>query len=63
MQVLDFSTELENAEISVTLLKSDSTTDAVQIILKILRTNKGKTCGEVSFRHSYRSVNWTAQIV
>ena len=28
MQVLDFSTELPNAEVSVTLIKIDSTTDA-----------------------------------
>ena len=40
MQVLAFSTELENAEVSVTLLKSDSNTDALPAILKIPGTNK-----------------------
>ena len=43
MQVLAFSTELENAEVSVTLLKSDSNTDALPEILKIPGTNKGNT--------------------
>ena len=40
MHVLNFSTELQNAEVSVTLLKSSSTTDALSAILKILGTNK-----------------------
>ena len=56
MQMLDFSTELQNTEVSVTLLKGDSTTDALPAILNIFRTNKGNTCGGVSFRYSYRRV-------
>ena len=40
MHVLDFSTELQNPEVSVTLLKSDSTTDALQAILKFLKKTK-----------------------
>ena len=50
MQVLDFSTEIQKAEFSVILLKSDPTAGAV---LKILRTSKRNTCSEVSFRCSY----------
>ena len=61
MYVLDFSTELQNAEVSVTLLKSDSTTDAVPAILKVLGTNKGNTCSGVSFRYSSMWVDWTAR--
>ena len=38
-----FSTELHNLEVSLTLLKCDSTTDALSAILKFLRTNKGNT--------------------
>ena len=34
-----FSAELQNAEVSFTLPKSDSTTHALPVILKILRTN------------------------
>ena len=52
--MLDFSTELQNAEVSLALLKSDSTTDALQTILRFPGTNKEKTCGGISFRHSYR---------
>ena len=44
-----FSTELQNAEVSLTLLKCDSTTDALPAILKFLRINKGNTCGESVF--------------
>ena len=37
MNVLEFLTELENAEICpVTLLRSDSTTDAFQVISKVI---------------------------
>ena len=56
MHVLDFSTEYQDAKVSVTLLKSD-TTDALPAILKILGTNKGNTCGGVSFQYSYRWVD------
>ena len=51
-----FSTELQTAEVSLTLLKCDSTTDALPAILKFLRTNEGNTCGGISFRLSYRRV-------
>ena len=34
MHLLDFWTELQNPGVSATLLKSDSTTDALQPILK-----------------------------
>ena len=47
--MLDLSTELENAEASVTLLKSDSTTDALPAILKILGASKGNTAVESVF--------------
>ena len=60
MLVLDFSTELQNVEVLVTLLKTDSTSDALPAILKIIRTNKGNTYGGVSFRSSYRWLDWIA---
>ena len=53
VRVRFFSTELQNAEVSLTLLKFDSTTDALPAILKFLRTNKGNFCGGISFWHSY----------
>ena len=53
MHELDSSTELQNVEVSVTLLKSASTTDALPANSKILGTNKGNICGRVSFS-SYR---------
>ena len=40
MQVLNFLIEFQNAKVSVTLLKNDSTTDALPAFLKILGTNK-----------------------
>ena len=49
MQVLDFSTEIQKAEVSVILLKSDPLTGTLPAILKILQTNKRNTCSEVSF--------------
>ena len=45
MHVLDFLTELQNTEVSVTLLKSDCITDALTAISKILGAYKGHTCG------------------
>ena len=48
---------MQNTEVSVTLVKTDSTTDALPEILKILRTNKGNTCGGVRFWCSYRWVD------
>ena len=59
MYVLDFSRELKNAEFSLTLLKSDSTTDVLPAILKFLRTNKGTLEVEPDF--GYRWVDWTAR--
>ena len=51
MHVLEILTELQNAEIyPVTLLRSDSTTDAFPVISKILGTLTEKVCGSVSFR-------------
>ena len=35
--------------------------DAVTAISKILGACKGNTCGGVSFRYSYRWVDWTPQ--
>ena len=37
---MDFLTEFQNTEVSVTLLKSDSTTDTLTAIFIILETNK-----------------------
>ena len=62
MHVLDFLTELQNTEVSVTLLKSDFTTDALTAISKILGAYKGNTSGGVSFRCSYRWVDCVALI-
>ena len=62
MHVLEFSIELQNAEVSVFLLKSNSTTDALHPTLKVLKTSKGNTCGRVSFWNRYGWVDWTAQI-
>ena len=49
MHVLDFLTELQYTQVSVTLLKSDCTTDALTAISKILRACSGNTCGESVF--------------
>ena len=40
MRVLDILSEMQNAEVSVTLLKSDSALDALSAILKILEQAK-----------------------
>ena len=59
MHVLDFFlTELQNIKVSLTLLKCDPDTDALPTILKFLRTNKGNTCGGISFQQSYKCVDW-----
>ena len=42
MHVLDLWTEFQNTEVSVTLLKSYSTTEALPAILKNLGTIKGR---------------------
>ena len=57
MHVLDFLTELQNTEVSVTLIKSDCTTDALTAISEILGAYKGNTCDGVSFCYSYRRVD------
>ena len=49
MHVLDFLAESQNTEVSVTLLKSDWTTDALTAISKILGAYKGNTCVESVF--------------
>ena len=54
MHVLDFLTDFQNTEVSVTLLKSDCTTDALTAISKIPGAYTGNTCGGVGFRYSYR---------
>ena len=64
MHVLDFFTESQNTEASVTLLKSDWTTDALTAIFKILGACKGNTYGGVSFCYSYKwVVDWTANFL
>ena len=60
MHMLDFSTELQNTEVSVALL-SDTIADALPTNLKILRTNKGNSFSGVSFLYSYIWVDWTVQ--
>ena len=42
MHVLNFWTELQNAEVSIISLKSGFTAEALPANLKILGTNKGK---------------------
>ena len=61
MHLLDFLTDSQNIEVSVTLRKSDCTTDALTAISKIVGAYKENTCGGVSFRCIYRWVDWTAQ--
>ena len=61
MHVLDFLTESQNAEVFVTLLESDCTTDAFTAISKILGAYKGNTCGGASFGYSYWWVDWAVQ--
>ena len=62
MHLLDFLTESQNTEVSVTLLKSDCIIDALTAISKILGAYTGNTCGKISFRCSYMWVDWTVQI-
>ena len=60
IRVLDFSTELRTKKVSVILLKSDSTTDALPAILKIL----GKTKGTLELESVIGVVigGWTGQL-
>ena len=44
--------DLQNTEVSVTLLKNDCTADALTAISKILGAYKENTCRGVSFRYS-----------
>ena len=53
MHVLNFWTELQNAEVSIISLKSGFTAEALPAILKILGTNKVKIYRGVSFRYSW----------
>ena len=63
MHVLDFLTESQNTEVSITLIQSDSTKDALTAISKILGAYKESTCDGVKFRDSSGWVDWTAQIL
>ena len=55
VQVIEFLTELHNVEISpVTLLKSNSTKEALLAIFCKIRKLTGNISGEVSFQYSYR---------
>ena len=64
MHVLNSLTELQSTKVSVTLLKSDCTVDALTAaVSKILGAYKENTCSGVSFRYSYRWVDWIAQIL
>ena len=50
MNVLEFLTELQNAEIyPVTLIRSDSNTDAFPVISKVVGTLIGNVYSGVSF--------------
>ena len=55
MLVLEVLTELQNTEVSpVTLLRSDSTTDAFPVISKIFGKLTENICGGVSLWYSCR---------
>ena len=53
MHVLNFWTELQNAEVSIISLKSGSIAEALPAILKILGANKGNIYRGVSFRYNW----------
>ena len=54
MNVLEFLTELQNAEIyPVTLIRSDSNTDAFPVISKVVGTLIGNVYSGVSFQSQY----------
>ena len=55
-------TESQNTKVSVTLLESNCTTDALTAFSKVLGACKGNNCGGLSFRCSYSWVDWTAKI-
>ena len=63
---MHFLTELQKTEVSVTLLKSHSTTDTLTAIFIILGTNKqtkeALAVKSVFGIHSYTWVDWTALI-
>ena len=61
IHVLNLPTELQKTEAFFILLKSDSTTDAVPEIFKIIGSSKGNIYGALTFRHSCRWVDWTAR--
>ena len=58
-----FLTELQNLEVSLTLLKYDSTTDAVPAILKFPRTNKGNTYRWVVGQLKFFKINAIKDII
>ena len=58
-----FLTELQNLEASLTLLKYDSTTDAVPAILKFPRTNKGNTYRWVVGQLKFFKINAIKDII
>ena len=60
IHVLNLPTELQNTEASFMLLKSYPTTDALPEILKIFGSSKGNIYGALTFRYSFRWVDWTA---
>ena len=60
IHALNLPKVLQNTEASFMLLKSDSTTDALPEILKILGSSKGNIYGVLTFRYSCRWVDWTA---
>ena len=60
IHVLNLPTELQNSKASLSLLKSDSTTDALPTILKILGTSRGNIYGGLTFWYSCRWVDWAS---
>ena len=58
-----FLTELQNLEVSLTLLKYDSTTDAVPAILKFPRTNKRNTYRRVAGQVEFFKINAIKDII
>ena len=51
-----FLNRVAKRKVSATLLRTDSITDALSAIFKILKTSKGNTCGGASLPCSYRWV-------
>ena len=51
-----FLNRVAKRKVSATLLRTDSITDALSAIFKILKTSKGNTCGGASLPCSHRWV-------